>query len=330
LAFWELEMGVRISHPLCDVRFSPITASLGLDPLRRKEAMTMHCRRWELRSVSSLAVLAASLFTGGTAFAQSEPSEASVEANVEPAASADIIVTAQKRSERINDIGMSITAQTGEELRESGVRSIDDFSKVDTSFTSGLSLAGTPNYTIRGVGYFDFSLAAPPTVSVYVDEVPLAYSALTKGVTLGLERVEILKGPQGTLYGQNSTGGAINFIAAKPTSSFEAGMEASLGRFSALNLNGYVSGPITETLGARLSATTDRGGAWQQSYTRDEEHGDRRFTAARLLLEWAPTERLLLSVNLNGWRDRSDTQAGQLTGFPLPAALTDPSRNVQF
>ncbi|ARR55926.1 TonB dependent receptor [Rhizorhabdus wittichii DC-6] len=240
----------------------------------------------------------------------------------------EIIVTAQKRSERLSDVGMSITARTGDQLKTSGVTSINDFAKVDTSFSFGLSQSGTPVYTIRGVGYYDFALAAPPTVSTYVDQVPLAFSALTKGVTLDLERVEVLKGPQGTLFGQNSTGGAINFIAAKPTSTFQAGMEASIGRFTAINVNGFVSGPLSDTLRARLAFSADAGGAWQKSYTRDDTLGDRRFQTARLLLDWDASDRLTIAINLNGWRDRSDTQAGQLTGFPRPSALTDPSANV--
>jgi len=199
---------------------------------------------------------------------------------------------------------------------------------VDTSFTFGLSQSGTPTYTIRGVGYYDFALSAPPTVSIYVDQVPLAYSVLTKGVILDLERVEILKGPQGTLFGQNSTGGAINFIAAKPTSSPEAGIEGTFGRFNAVNVNGFISGPITDTLGARLAFSADEGGAWQESYTRDASLGDRRFQTVRALLDWRPANDFSVSLNLNGWHDGSDTQAGQLTGFPRPSALTDPKNNV--
>ncbi|MDW3355843.1 Plug domain-containing protein, partial [Escherichia coli] len=70
---------------------------------------------------------------------------------------------------------------------------------------------GTPLFTIRGVGFNDYTLGASPAVSVYVDQVPLTYSAYTQGATLDLERVEVLKGPQGILFGQNSTGGAINY-----------------------------------------------------------------------------------------------------------------------
>ncbi|MEA3151667.1 MAG: iron complex outerrane recepter protein, partial [Gammaproteobacteria bacterium] len=160
----------------------------------------------------------------------------------------EILVTAQKRSQSINDVGMSITAVTDAQLRDLGVRSVADLSKIEPSFIVSNSPYGAPVYSIRGVGYNEKSLAASPAVSVYVDEIPYAYPALTKGATLDLERVEVLKGPQGTLFGQNATGGAINYIAAKPTDKPEAGYELTYGRFGAVNVNGYVSGPLTDTL----------------------------------------------------------------------------------
>src|SRR3546814_16373897 len=104
-------------------------------------------------------------------------------------------------------------------------------SKITPGFTFTKSQDGTPLYTLRGVGFNDYTLGASPAVSVYVDQVPLAFSAFTQGASLDLERVEVLKGPQGILFGQNSTGGAINYIAAKPTRELEAGFSASYGRF---------------------------------------------------------------------------------------------------
>jgi outer membrane receptor protein involved in Fe transport len=129
----------------------------------------------------------------------------------------DIIVTAQKRAQSINDVGLTITALGADALERQGVKTLNDLA----NSVSGLTYAGTdfgsPIFTLRGVGFYDRALAGYPTTSVYVDEVPLPFPNLTTHANFDLERVEVLKGPQGTLFGQNSTGGAINFIAAKPT-----------------------------------------------------------------------------------------------------------------
>jgi iron complex outermembrane receptor protein len=128
----------------------------------------------------------------------------------------EVIVTAQKREQSINDVGMSIQTASGEKLKDLGITDTADLFKVVSGFNSNVTYYGTSIYTIRGVGFQDTALASGPTVSVYRDQMPLPFSALTQGVILDLQRVEVLKGPQGTLFGQNSTGGAVNYIANKP------------------------------------------------------------------------------------------------------------------
>src|SRR3546814_870042 len=180
-----------------------------------------------------------------------------------------------------------------------------------------LSQDGTPLYTRGGVGCNDYTLGASPAVSVYVDQVPLAFSAFTQGASLDLERVEVLKGPQGILFGQNSTGGAINYIAAKPTRELEAGFSASYGRFDTFDGEAYISGPVSDTIAVRLAGSATISGPWQKNYTRDAELGRQDTLRGRLQVEWEPTDRLTLLFSANGWRDKSDTQAGQLQGLFL-------------
>src|SRR3546814_15914890 len=88
-----------------------------------------------------------------------------------------------------------------------------------------------------------------------------------------LERVEVLKGPHGILFGQNSTGGAINYIAAKPTRELEAGFSASYGRFDTFDGEAYISGPVSDTIAVRLAGSATISGPWPQNYTRDAEMG---------------------------------------------------------
>ena len=224
----------------------------------------------------------------------------------------DIVVTAQRRSEKANDIPISISVTTGDQLSKKGITSTADLVKVVPGLIFTPSFANTPVYTLRGVGFYESALAASPAVSVYVDEVPLAFPVMTEFPPLDVARVEVLKGPQGTLYGQNSTGGAINYIAAKPGDHWEAGGELGFARFAAVDLSGYLSGPVTSTLGARLSFRTAQGGAWQRSVTRNDSLGDANQISARLLLDWAPTDRLTAVFSFSAAHDGSDTLAGQL------------------
>ncbi|HKQ81663.1 MAG TPA: TonB-dependent receptor plug domain-containing protein, partial [Steroidobacteraceae bacterium] len=189
------------------------------------------------------------------------------------------------------DVPLSITAASGEQLARRGITDTAQLAKVVPGFTYQESNYGTPVFTIRGVGFFDGSFGASPTVTTYVDQVPLSYSLLTRGATLDLERVEVLKGPQGTLFGQNSTGGAINYIAAKPTSDFAAGAGVSYGRFNAIDAEGFVSGPLSDTVRMRVALRSESADGWQKSLTRPGDHfGEKEFYNGRVLLDWTPTE----------------------------------------
>ncbi|HKX23475.1 MAG TPA: TonB-dependent receptor [Rhizorhapis sp.] len=271
-----------------------------------------------------LCALMVSSFLSPAAFAQ-EAGSASPPADAGMAVG-DIIVTAQKRSERLNDVPLSISAATGEQLSRAGVTSPSDLAKVVTGFSYQPSNYGAPVYSIRGIGFFDNTTAVSPTVSVYVDQVPLPYLVMTPGATLDLERVEVLKGPQGTLFGQNSTGGAINFIAAKPTDELSFGGSAEYARFDQVNLEAFVSGPISEKLKVRLAARTEQGGAWQKSVTRPgDELGDRNFTSGRLILDWNPDEVARLQFSASGWIDKSETRAAQYRRYsPTSQNYRDP------
>lgn len=235
-----------------------------------------------------------------------------------------IIVTAQKRAQDIGDVPVSITAASGYQLAKEGITEPADLTKLVPSFTYQVSDYGTPVFTIRGVGFNDFSLGAGPTVTAYMDQVPLPYSVMTRGAILDLDRVEVLKGPQGTLFGENSTGGAVNFIAAKPSDVPTYGVDLSYGRFNDTTLQGFIGGPIAGTLSARVALRVEHAGGWQQSTTRPGDTlGAKDFIDARILLDWKPSDALRFELNLSGWRDGSQTQAGQFQAF-TPSAPPAP------
>jgi outer membrane receptor protein involved in Fe transport len=242
----------------------------------------------------------------------------------EPVGLAEIVVTAQKRAETANTVPMSITAVSGEQLAAAGVAQPRDLVKITPSFNYTDSYVSSPIYTLRGVGFSDVSLGGRSTVSIYQDEAPIPFAIETRGVSLDLERVEVLKGPQGTLFGQNATGGAINYIAAKPTREFKAGAEVGYGRYDAVDLSGFVSGPLSESLSARVAVSHSRMDPWQTSYTTGEKNGRVNLTSARLILDWRPTDSTTVGLSLSGWEDKSDVQAGQTIGInpAIPAAAS--------
>ena len=251
----------------------------------------------------------------GSAATAPQPGSSAVNPPGVEATSGDIVVTAQKRSERLADVPLSITAVTGDQLTKQQITTPSDLERIVPGFTFQPSGFGAPVFTIRGIGFFDTALTVSPAVSVYLDQVPLPFSVEAEGVSQDLDRLEALKGPQGTLFGENSTGGAINYIAAKPTQDFHTGGSLTYGRFNEVDTDGYVSGGLSDTLSARISARYERHDDWQYSYTRNDSLGRRRFFSGRGLLDWKPSPDIKFELNVNGWRDKSDTQATQFVSY---------------
>lgn len=282
--------------------------------------------------LAATTILPVGVMFGSTASAQDASSMSESVANAAAAATQDdragvndIIVTAQKREQSINRVGLTIQAMGADELQNRGIRGAEDLVRAVPGFTFTPSPYSTPVYTLRGVGLYDSGLASSPSVSVYVDEVPLAFPVMTKGATLDVERVEVLKGPQGTLFGQSSTGGAVNYIAAKPTDTPAAGAYASVNQFGEVDIEAFASGPLSETLRARIAVRTTNGGAWQKSTSRGDKLGDASFLQGRLLLDWQPADRVKLSLNLNAYQDRGDPLAPSLVRIaPMDPALIAP------
>ncbi|MEW6983805.1 TonB-dependent receptor [Colwelliaceae bacterium 6471] len=186
-----------------------------------------------------------------------------------------IVITAQKRSQSINEVGVTTTAFAGDMLEELGVENAVDLGAntpglVAVNATSG----GTPIFAIRGIGLDDFSPNNTSGVGVYTDEVFASSPVYLGGQLFDIERVEVLKGPQGTLYGKNTTGGAINFITKKPTDDFEAFIEADYSSYQTIELTTALGGALTDSVNGRLSmnyAKSNEG--WQEDITTGEEFG---------------------------------------------------------
>jgi iron complex outermembrane recepter protein len=238
----------------------------------------------------------------------------------------EIVVTANKREQRLNDVGATIGVLSATDLKARQISSLADIAQSVPGLSYSLSSNNTPIFTLRGVGYNESSMSAYPAVTAYLDEAPLPFAALTRHSAFDLDRVEVLKGPQGTLFGSNSTGGAINYVAAKPTATPQAGLDLTYGRFNAFTAEGYVSGPLTDTLRARVSGRVETMGDWQYSTSRPGDTNGRVSNyMGRLLVDFTPTPSIRLHLNVNGWVDKSDTEAAQLVGIDWQLPLHDPT-----
>ncbi|MFT3975789.1 MAG: TonB-dependent receptor [Sphingomonas bacterium] len=263
-------------------------------------------------AASALAIGCHSMASAQTAPASATGDAAAAQQPVQQGGIPDIVITANKREQKLNDVGISVAVLGAQDLQQKQISSLQDIAQTvpGLSFTQGIT--GAPVYTLRGVGFYETSLAAYPSVSVYIDEQPLAFPALTQHSAFDLERIEVLKGPQGTLFGQNATGGAINYIAAKPTDMFKAGASLSYGRFNQVIGEGYISGPLTSTLSARLAGRFERADGWQYSTTRPgDRNGKAENYEGRLILSWEPSSSARFTLNLNGWKDNGETQGAQ-------------------
>lgn len=235
----------------------------------------------------------------------------------------EVIVTAQKREEGVNDVPIAITALSASTVSDLGLRSMEDMAMSTPGLvvnqTSG---TGAPAWTIRGVGFQDYSAAASSTVGIYFDEVAYPYPVMATGQFFDVERIEVLKGPQGDLYGRNTTGGQVGFISRKPTDEFEAGVSLSFGRFSHLEGEGYVSGPLSDDVRGRIAfKTVQRFEGWQKSLSRPgDELGEVETYSVRGIVDWDITPDLTASLNVHYNDDQSDGIAstpvqGELLGL---------------
>jgi iron complex outermembrane recepter protein len=268
-------------------------------------------------SVGAVLVAALAMHSGAAnAETSDDRTEASGQAAKPDYSLEEIIVTANKYEEPINKVGLTIKALGGAQIEQQHIVSLQDLAAAVPGLNYAQTENGTPVYTLRGIGFYDSTIGAAPAVSIYLDQAPLAYPVMTTLTLFDIERVEVLKGPQGTLFGSNATGGAINYIAAKPTQDPHEGLSLTYGRFNTFNTEGYVSGPITDNLLARIAVNATSGDGWQYSITRpDQTTAAPEALAARFLLDWRPTDHLRIQTNLNGWRDRTQPTQAQFVQF---------------
>lgn len=221
----------------------------------------------------------------------------------------EIVITAQKREQNLNDVGISVTAFTGDDISELGLTQPVDLA----AQTPNLNINNTfqnsiPNVSIRGIGLNDYAVNNNPAAGIYIDEVYLVSPAMLTFQLFDVERVEVLKGPQGTLYGRNTTAGTVNFVSKKPSEEFEGYGSIDYGNFDLIAFEGAVSGEIAPGLTGRFALQTTQQGEGQQYNRATGKHvGEVDRTSWRAMLNWQPSDDVDVLFNVHSGKDKSDT-----------------------
>ncbi|WEK58636.1 MAG: TonB-dependent receptor [Candidatus Brevundimonas phytovorans] len=221
----------------------------------------------------------------------------------------EVIVTAQRREQAAQDVGIALSVLSGESLVQQGITNVNQLQNATPNLEVEPAFGGgAAQFRLRGVGFQDYASNNSPTVGVYVNEVAYPVPVMTQGLIFDIDRVEVLRGPQGTLYGRNTTGGAISFVTKRPTDELSAGLMTEWGSYNQFRAEGYVSGPLASTVRGRLALSTEQGGAWQHNRVTGESLGDADRTGARALLDWTPSDSLSFLLDVHGGVDKSENQ----------------------
>ncbi|HZG32113.1 MAG TPA: TonB-dependent receptor plug domain-containing protein, partial [Sphingopyxis sp.] len=205
------------------------------------------------RSMVSLIALTASfgLFASGPARAQdSDGAPAAQDGGAQADAGGDIIVTAQKRAQNLQDVPLAVSAFSGEKLAESGAADLSQLSIIapSLSFVRSDTELFTPTIRIRGIGTSGNNIGLESAVGIFLDGVYLSRSGFGMGDLADVERVEVLRGPQGTLFGRNTSAGAINIVTKAPGFAFDYQLEATLTEYDGRIVRGTVTAPLVDDL----------------------------------------------------------------------------------
>ena len=231
----------------------------------------------------------------------------------------DVIITAQRREQSLQEVPITISVLTSETLEALAADDMGDIS----AFVPGLSVSNTSptqaRYSIRGVSTGDFGVGTDPAVGVYVDGVYAARSGAALLAFSDVARIEVLKGPQGTLFGRNSAAGAVSITTNKPSDEFEARLGLRLGEYDKRRLEGLINLPINDTMALRVNALVNRRDGWLIDDATGEDYDREDNWAVRAAMRWDATPRTQMILSWS--HDEIDQDARPAIGVaPIPAA----------
>jgi iron complex outermembrane receptor protein len=188
-----------------------------------------------------------------------------------------IQVTAQKRVQNLQEVGVSVTAFNAEQITALGWDNSLDIAAQTPGLVATSNTGDTSNialFSIRGVNQGDFAEGQEAPVAIYSDDVYLSSPGASGAPSFDLERIEVLRGPQGTLYGRNATGGLVHFISNRPTEDFEASIDTTLAQYGQISITGVVSGPLADNVQGRLAIYDNKDDGYMKNHTGPDYRSD--------------------------------------------------------
>lgn len=233
----------------------------------------------------------------------------------------EIIVTAQKREQSLQDVGISVTAFSGDQLRELGLTSTQQLhEQVPGLMVTGFGGGATTVFTVRGSGQLDFGDQQESPVALYLDGVYNSYIAGSGFNFFDLERIEVLRGSQGTLFGRNATGGLVQLVTAKPGREFEGYGEFTAGEYEKIRFEGAVGGPLSDSFSGRLSIAYENDDSYMEDLGPNDAGLDVNNFSGRGQLLFEPNDELSILVSMRYSTD--DTNGDAVSSRPLVTDLT--------
>ncbi len=223
----------------------------------------------------------------------------------------EVVVTAQRRNQNIQDVPGSVQAVSGAQLVAAGIKSTQDLGQITPNVTiiSPIGAGNQPLITIRGIGLNDFDTNNAGPNGVYVDDVYLSAPGVQNFSMFDIAQAQVLKGPQGTLYGRNTSGGALLFTSNRPTDTFTADLHGEYGEFNTVQLMGAMGGPLAAGLDGRIAVVMNHSDGYNHNFLTGDAYDNVQNEAVRLQLQYEPNDRLKLYFN---------TSVGYLSNHPEP------------
>ncbi len=225
---------------------------------------------------------------------------------VEPSRLDEIVVTAQKREQNLQDVGTSVTAIDSAALTKLGIKDVTELAGQVPGLQYNQFGATVTVFNLRGVSQNDFSDHQEAPIAVYSDDAYIAMLGALAGSMYDLQRVEVLRGPQGTLFGRNATGGLIHYLSNRPTDTPSGYFQVTGGNFGTIETEGALSGPVADRLSARMSVSTvDHSGYIHNTIGHSIE--DEHQYAGRLQLLFKANDDLDVLLKVHGLTNSSET-----------------------